>query len=56
MVLIVTVSASRTTVSAGQPVTLGATVTGAGDSALSYSWNFDGGAPGSEAPSPQVTY
>ncbi len=54
--LTVTVSASRTTVSAGQPVTLGATVTGAGDSALSYSWNFDGGAPGSEAPSPQVTF
>ena len=54
--LTVTVSASRTTVSAGQPVTLGATVTGAGDSALSYSWNFDGGAPTSEAPSPQVTF
>jgi hypothetical protein len=54
--LTITVSASRTTVSAGQPVTLGATVTGAGDSALSYSWNFDGGAPGSEAPSPQVTF
>ncbi len=27
-----------------------------GDSALSYSWNFDGGAPSSAAPSPQVTF
>ena len=54
--LTVTVSASPTTVNAGQAVTFAATVTGEGDSALSYSWNFDGGAPGSAAPSPQVTF
>jgi PKD repeat protein len=54
--LTVTVSASPTSVSVGQAVTFGATVTGEGDSALSYSWNFDDGAPSSEAPSPQVTF
>jgi PKD repeat protein len=54
--LTVTVSASPTTVKAGQPVTFATTVTGEGDSALSYSWSFDGGAPGSAAPSPQVTF
>ena len=55
-VLTVTVSASQTTVPVGRSVTFNATVTGEGDSALSYSWNFDGGAPNSAAPSPQVTF
>jgi hypothetical protein len=55
-VLTVTVSASGTTVPAGGSVTFNATVTGEGDSALSYSWNFGGGAPNSAVVSPQVTF
>lgn len=54
--LTVTVSVSPTSVSVGRAVTFDATVTGEGDSALSYGWNFGGGAPASEAPSPQVTF
>jgi len=54
--LTVTVSASKTTAGVGQAVTFGATVTGQNGSALSYSWNFDGGALSSTAPSPQVTF
>jgi PKD repeat protein len=54
--LTVTVSASKTTVPAGGTVTFTATVTGQNGSALSYSWNFDGGAQSSTAPSPQVTF
>ena len=37
-------------------VTFSATVTGQNGSALSYSWNFGGGAPNSTAASPQVTF
>ncbi len=55
-VLTVTVSASQTTVPVGKSVTFNATVTGQDGSALSYSWNFDGGAQSSTAPSPQVTF
>ena len=54
--LTVTVSASQTTVPVGQAITFDATVTGQNGSALSYSWKFDGGAQGSTAPSPQVTF
>ncbi len=54
--LTVTVSASRTTVPAGGSVTFGTTVTGDNGSALSYSWNFDGGAPNSTVVAPQVTF
>jgi len=54
--LTVTVSASPATVSVGQAVTFSAAVTGQGDSALSYSWDFDDGAPASAAPGPQVTF
>jgi PKD repeat protein len=54
--LTVTVSASKTTVPAGGTVTFNATVTGQNGSALSYSWNFDGGAQSSTAASPQVTF
>ena len=43
--LTVTVNASPTTVPAGGTVTFNATVTVEDDSALSYSWSFDGGAP-----------
>ncbi|MGH2885440.1 MAG: PKD domain-containing protein, partial [Solirubrobacteraceae bacterium] len=55
-VLTVTVSASQTMVPVGKSVTFNATVTGQGGSALSYSWNFDGGAPNSTAASPQVIF
>ena len=55
-VLTVTVSASKTSVSVGQAVTFNATVAGQNGSALSYSWNFDGGAQNSTAASPQVTF
>jgi hypothetical protein len=55
-VLTVTVSASKTPVSVGQAVTFNATVTGQNASALSYTWNFDGGAQNSTAASPQVTF
>ena len=54
--LTVTVSASQTTVPAGGTVTFNATVTGQNGSALSYSWNFAGGAPSSTAASPQMTF
>jgi PKD repeat protein len=54
--LTVTVSASRTTVPAGGSVTFSTTVTGDNGSALSYSWNFDGGAPNSTVVAPQVTF
>lgn len=54
--LTVTVSASRTTVLAGTAVTFSATVTGQNGNALSYSWNFDGGAQSATASSPQVTF
>jgi PKD domain-containing protein len=54
--LTVTVSASRTTVPIGGIVTFDATVTGQNGGVLSYSWNFDGGAPTSTAASPQVTF
>ena len=54
--LTVTVSASQTTVPVGGTVTFSATVTGQNGSALSYSWNFDGGAQSSTAANPQVTF
>ena len=54
--LTVTVSASKTTVPVGQSVTFSASVTGQNGSALSYSWNFDGGASNSTAASPQITF
>ena len=54
--LTVTVTASETTVPAGATVTFGATVTGQNGSALSYSWNFDGGATNSTSAAPQVTF
>jgi len=52
----VAVNASRTTVPAGGTVGFSATVTGAGGSGLSYSWNFDGGAPNSTAATPQARF
>lgn len=54
--LTVTVSASRTKVPVGGTVSFNATVTGQNGSALSYSWNFDGGTPSSTAASPTVTF
>ena len=54
--LTVTVSASKMSVSVGQPITFNATLTGQNGSALSYSWNFDGGAPSSTSASPEVTF
>ena len=54
--LTVGVSASRTTVPAGGSVSFTATVTGQGNSALSYDWNFDGGAPSSTVVTPQVKF
>ncbi len=54
--LTVTVSASRTTVPAGGSVTFNTTVTGDNGSALSYSWNFDGGALNSTVVAPEVTF
>jgi len=54
--LTVTVSASRTSVPVGGSVSFNATVTGQNGSALSYSWNFDGGAQGSTAATPTVTF
>jgi PKD repeat protein len=54
--LTVTATASRTTAPAGGAISFSATVTGANGSPLSYSWNFDGGAPNSSAASPQATF
>ena len=54
--LTVTVNASRTTVPAGGTVSFSATVTGAQDGGLSYTWNFDGGAPNSTTSSPTAAF
>lgn len=54
--LTVTVHASQTSLPAGGTVSFTGTVTGQNDSGLSYSWNFDGAAPGSSAAAPQVTF
>ncbi|HEY4829214.1 MAG TPA: PKD domain-containing protein, partial [Solirubrobacteraceae bacterium] len=54
--LTVTATASRTTAPAGGAISFSATVTGANGSPLSYSWNFDGGAPNSSAASPETTF
>ncbi len=54
--LTVNASASQTTVAVGETITFDATVTGQDGSALSYSWNFDGGALNSTAAAPQVTF
>jgi hypothetical protein len=55
-VLTVAVSASKTSLPAGGSVTFTTTVTGQGNSALSYGWDFDGGAPNSTVVSPTVTF
>jgi PKD repeat protein len=54
--LAVTASASRTTVPVGTVVSFSATVSGADDTGLSYSWDFGGGAPSSTAAAPQTTF
>jgi hypothetical protein len=54
--LTVTVQASQTTVQAGASVTFSATVTGQDATGLSYNWSFDGTAPSSTSPTPQVTF
>ncbi len=54
--LTVTVHASQTSVPAGGTVSFSAAVTGQNDSGLSYSWGFDGAAPGSSAAAPQLTF
>jgi len=54
--LTVTANASQTDVPAGATVTFSATVTGQNDTGLSYGWSFDGVAPNSTAPNPQVTF
>jgi PKD domain len=54
--LTVTATASQTSVRVGGTVSFSATVTGTDDGGLSYSWNFDGGAPNSTAASPQATF
>jgi len=54
--LTVTATASETTIPAGGTVTFGATVTGQNGSALSYSWDFDGGATNSTSATPEVTF
>jgi PKD repeat protein len=54
--LTVTANASRTTVPAGGSASFSATVTGADDSGLSYTWNFDGGAPNSTAAAPTAAF
>jgi hypothetical protein len=55
-ILNVTIHASQTTVQAGATVTLSATVSGQDATGLSYSWSFDGTAPNSTSPTPQVTF
>lgn len=54
--LTVSVSASRTTVAAGDAVSFKATVTGPDANNLSYSWYFGGAAAPSTAAAPQVTF
>ena len=54
--LTVIVDASQTTVPAGGGVTFSATVTGPDATGLSYNWSFDGTAPNSTSPTPQVTF
>ena len=54
--LTVTANASPTSVPVGGTVRFSATVTGPNDGGLSYSWNFDGGAPNSTTPGPQATF
>lgn len=54
--LTVTIHASQTTVSAGGTVTFSATVSDPGATGLSYNWTFDGTAPNSTSPTPQVTF
>lgn len=48
-------SASQTTVSPGATIDFTAAVTGASGS-LTYNWSFDGGAPNTSTPSPQVQF
>jgi PKD repeat protein len=55
-ILTVTANASRTTVPAGGSASFSASVTGADDSGLSYTWNFDGGAPNSTAAAPTAAF
>lgn len=55
-ILNVTIHASQTTVQAGAAVTFSATVSGQDATGLSYSWTFDGTAPNSTSPTPQVTF
>jgi hypothetical protein len=54
--LTVTASPSQATVTAGGTVNFSAAVSGNDGSALSYSWSFDGGAPASTQPDPQVQF
>lgn len=54
--LTVSIHASQTTVAQGGAVTFSATVSGQGDSGLSYSWTFDGVAANSTSATPQVTF
>jgi PKD repeat protein len=54
--LSVTIHTSDTTVQAGSSVSFSATTSGQGASTLAYSWTFDGAAPSSTSPNPQVTF
>lgn len=54
--LTVTIQASQTSVPAGGTVSFSATVTGQDATGLSYTWSFDGTAPNSTSPTPQVTF
>lgn len=54
--LTVTVHASRTSVPAGKAVSFQATVSGANGSALSYAWDFGGGATNSTAAAPRTRF
>jgi hypothetical protein len=57
--LTVTPTASEATVTAGATVTFNANVTPAGESGLSYTWGFDGGAQGAQGatmPAPSATF
>jgi PKD domain-containing protein len=54
--LTVTATASQTTVAAGGTVSFTATVSPGDQPGLAYSWNFDGGAPDSQSPNPQVKF
>jgi PKD repeat protein len=52
----VKINASQTSVTSGATVDFSSTVTGPNDTGLSYSWDFQGGAPDSKQAAPQETF